>query len=374
MKEIPVCEPFLGGKELENVKDCVKSGWISGKGKYITEFEKSFASYCSAKYGIAVMNGTASLHLAMLTAGVERGDEVIVPDFTMISSANSIVYVGGRPVWVDAEHDTWNMDVEKVRDKISDKTKAIMPVHIYGHPVDMDPLVELAEENDLVLVEDAAEAHGAEYKGRKVGSLGDIGCFSFYANKIVTTGEGGMVVTSNRKIAERARRFRDLYFGKDRRYMHEKVGFNFRMTNIQAAIGLAQMGNVEKVVEMKRNVGKKYNSLLGKIAGIRTPIEKDWAKNVYWMYTIMLDDEFGTDRDSLREKLKKKGIETRTVFSPMHKQPCFAEMGFGGKDSDYPVTMDLSKRGLYLPSSPKLTESEIRYICGAIEEIGNSGR
>ncbi|MDI6737846.1 MAG: DegT/DnrJ/EryC1/StrS family aminotransferase, partial [Nanoarchaeota archaeon] len=247
---IPVCEPCMAGKELEYVSDCIKTNWISSNGRYITQFEDSFSRYCGTKYGIGCSNGTVALHLALAAIGIGPGDEVIIPDFTMIATANAVAYCGATPIPVDSEPRTWNMDVRQIKEKITSKTKAIMPVHIYGHPVDMDPLLKLAKEHNLLVIEDAAEAHGALYKNRKTGSLGDAACFSFYANKLITTGEGGMVVTNNEQIAEKARLLRNHAFGKPR-FVHNEIGFNYRMTNIQAAIGCAQMEKIDEFVDAR---------------------------------------------------------------------------------------------------------------------------
>jgi perosamine synthetase len=368
---IPVCAPFLGEKELEYVVDCIKTNWISSKGKYVEEFEEKFAKYCGCKYGISTTSGTSALHLALACLGIKKNDEVIIPSFTMIATGFAVVYCGATPVLVDAEPETWNMNVEKIEEKITAKTKAIIPVHIYGHPCDMDLIMKLAKKYNLWVIEDAAEAHGAEYKGKKVGSIGHVGCFSFYANKIITTGEGGMVVTNDEKIAERARLLRDLAHSKERRFLHTDIGFNYRMTNIQASIGLAQFEKIDELVERRRSHAHLYNSLLKDVNGITLPPEKKWAKNVYWMYCILIQDEFGMSRDELMEKLKEKGIETRTSFIPMHQQPAFLKMNlFQGEN--YPIAEELSQRGLYLPSGSGLTTDEIEYVCNAIKQVGKT--
>jgi len=365
---IPVCEPLLGKKEIEYVLDCLKTNWISSKGRYIEEFEEKFAHYCGRKYGISTTSGTTALHLALASLGIGPGDEVILPAFTMIATAFAVVYTGAKPVLVDAEPGTWNIDVNRIEEKITKKTKAVMPVHIYGHPCNMDPILELAKEHNLYVIEDAAEAHGAEYKGKKAGGIGDIGCFSFYGNKIITTGEGGMVITDNEEIAERARALKDLAFSGGRRYLHTALGFNFRMTNIQAAIGLAQFERIDELAEMRRRNARRYNSYLKNIKGITLPPEKKWAKNVYWMYSILIEDEFGVGRTELMDRLMKKGIDTRTFFIPMHEQPVFQKMGLFQGES-YPVAEEISRKGMYLPSSSGLKEEEIRYIYEAIREI-----
>ena len=365
---IPVCVPSLGEKELEYVVDCIKTNWISSKGKYVEEFEEKFAKYCGCKYGITATSGTTALHLALASLDLKKGDKVIMPSFTMIATAFAVIYCGAKPVLVDAEPETWNMDAEKIEEKITDKTKAIMPVHIYGHPCDMDPIMKLAREYDLYVVEDAAEAHGAKYKGKKAGGIGDIGCFSFYANKIITTGEGGMVVTNDEEIAERAKSLRNLCFPKEKRiYQHSTVGYNYRMTNIQAAIGLAQFEKIDGLVGMRRRNAYLYNKYLKDIEGIRLPAEKEWAKNVYWMYSILIEDKFGMSRDELMNKLEKKGIETRTFFIPMHEQPVFQNMGLF-KGESYPMAEELSRKGINLPSGSGLKEKEVRYICDVIKE------
>jgi len=363
---IPVCIPFIGEKELEYVVDCIRTNWISSKGKYVEEFERKFAEYCGCKYGVSTTSGTSALHLALASLSIGKDDEVIVPAFTMISSVFAVVYCGAKPVLVDAEPETWNMDVNKIEEKITDKTKAIMPVHIYGHPCDMDPILKIAAEHDLYVVEDAAEVHGAEYKGKKTGGIGDVGCFSFYGNKIITTGEGGMIITNNEEIAEKANSLKDLAFSKERRFLHTDLGFNYRMTNIQAAIGLAQFERIDELAERRRKNAHWYNEYLDDVEGIRLPVEKKWAKNVYWMYSILIEDEFGMSRDNLMKKLEEKGIETRTFFIPMHQQLVFQKMGMFKGDS-YPVAEELSRKGMYLPSGSGLKEEEIEYICNAIK-------
>jgi perosamine synthetase len=365
---IPVCVPFIGEKELEYVVDCIKTNWISSKGRYVEEFESKFARYCGCTYGISTTSGTTALHLALASLGIGPGDEVILPASTMIATAFAVVYCGAKPVLVDAEQETWNVNVERLEEKITDKTKVIMPVHIYGHPCDMDPIMKLARDHDLFVVEDAAEAHGAEYRGKKVGGFGDVNCFSFYANKIITTGEGGMVVTNDEEIAERARLLKDLAHSPDKRFLHTAVAFNYRMTNIQAAIGLAQFERIEELVERRRRNAQLYNRLLQGIKGIRLPPEKEWARNVYWMYGILIEDEFGMSRDALMQKLEQKGIETRAFFMPMHEQPVFQAMGLF-HDERYPVAEELAKKGMYLPSSSGLKEEEIKYISATIKEI-----
>src|SRR3989338_2553806 len=362
---IPVCEPTLCGKELEYVTEAINSGWISSAGKYIEDFEKKFSAYCGVKYGVSCSNGTKAIHLALLAIGIKAGDEVIIPSFTMIGSCNPIVQIGAKPVYVDSDMKTWNMDLAQIEEKITPKTKAIMVVHIYGHPVDMDAVLKIARKHNLIVIEDAAEAHGAEYKGRKTGSLADIACFSFYANKIITTGEGGMVVTNNEKWADRAKKLRNHFFGEPR-FLHQEVGFNYRLTNMQAAIGLAQMERIEELVEARRKNAQLYNSLLKEIPGLVLPAEEPWAKNVYWMYGVVVDEHFPLTMPQLREELQKRGIETRTFFIGMHKQPAYAHLGIQG---EFPNTEYLENKGFYLPSSSHLTEEQIKFIADAIKQI-----
>jgi perosamine synthetase len=365
---IPVCEPFIGKKEMEYVVDCINTNWISSKGRYIGEFEDAFAEYCGSDYGISTTSGTTALHLAIASLDIGKGDEVIVPAFTMISTVFAIVYTGAKPVIVDAEPETWNIDVDKIGENITERTKAIIPVHTYGHPCDMDPILSVAKKHDVAVVEDAAEAHGAEYKGRKSGGIGYMGCFSFYANKIITCGEGGMIVTNDEEIAERAKSLRNLSFPKEKRiYLHSEVGYNYRMTNIQAAMGLAQLEKIDELIERRRKNAHIYNGLLEDVKGIRLPTEKEWAKNVYWMYSILVEDEFGVGRDELMDKMMKKGIDTRTFFIPMHQQPVFKKMGLF-KGESYPVAEELSKKGMYLPSGSGLKEEEIRQVCRILED------
>jgi perosamine synthetase len=365
---IPVCEPFIGTKEAEYVADCLRTNWISSKGKYIEQFEQSFSRYCGCKFGISTTSGTTALHLAIASLGIGVGDEVIVPTFTMAATVFAIMYTGAKPVLVDSEAETWNIDVSKIEERITPRTKAILPVHIYGHPCDMDPILDIATRHRLYVIEDAAEAHGAEYKGKRAGGIGDVGCFSFYGNKIITTGEGGMVVTNNPEVADRARALKDLAFSREKRFLHTDIGFNYRMTNIQAAIGLAQFEKIDELVERRRRNAMLYNSILRGVRGIRLPPEKEWAKNVYWMYSIMVDEGFGMSRDDLMKHLADRGIETRAFFIPMHQQPVFAQMGLF-KGESYPVAEELAVKGLYLPSGSGLTREQIERVCTAIREI-----
>ena len=363
---IPVCEPTLSGNELKYVTQAVETNWISSAGSFIRDFEMQFAEVCGTKYGIACANGTVAMHLAMATLGLEPGDEVIIPTFTMIATANAVTYCGATPVLVDQEPETWQMDINDIAAKITPRTKAIVPVHIYGHPVDMDPLMALAEEHGIMVIEDAAEAHGAEYKGRRAGGLGHAAGFSFYGNKIITTGEGGMVTTNDRELARLAWNLRDHAFSSERHFWHKFVGFNYRMTNLQAAVGLAQVEQLDHFVASRRTNAGEYSCRLWGIPGITTPPEAEWAKNVFWMYGILVDEEaYGMNRDQLRAVLAENGIETRTFFIPMHCQPVYWEAFKGQR---FPVAEQLCRDGLYLPSASSLSLAEIEFVTHIIRE------
>ena len=363
---IPVNEPLLGEAELANVAECVRTGWISSAGRFIEEFEEQWAAYCGMRYGIAVANGSVALQAAVACLDLRPGDEVIMPTFTIISCATAVIYNGGVPVLVDADPATWCMDVSQVEARITPRTRAIMPVHIYGHPVDMDPLLALAAGNGLKVVEDAAEAHGAEYRGRRCGGLGDLSCFSFYANKIITTGEGGMILTNNPELAERARAQRNLCFRPERRFYHTELGHNFRLTNLQAAVGVAQVGRIDELVDRKRRMGQAYTERLAGLPGIALPVERSWAKNVYWMYGLVLDEATGLDAVEFARRLRARGVDTRPFFLGMHEQPALRARGlFRGER--YPVSERIARQGLYLPSGLALTEAQLDEVCTAVQ-------
>jgi perosamine synthetase len=357
---IPVAEPSIGEKELLYVTDCVRSGWISSLGRYISLFESQFGQYCGCKHGVATSNGTTALHLALATLGIGPGDEVIVPTLTFIATANAVTYTGATPVFVDAEPATWNMDPLRIEETITPRTRAIIPVHLYGHPVDMDPVVGIARRHGLYILEDAAEAHGAEYKGKKAGSLGDISCFSFYGNKLITTGEGGMLLTDDEEWAARALMLRDHAMSPGRRYWHDEVGYNYRMTNLQAALGVAQLERIDEFVQRKRQNAQLYNSLLGHVVGITLPPEEIWAKNVYWMYSILVEDNYGISRDQLMLRLREAGIDSRPFFHPLHALTPYRTQG------RFPVAESLSAKGINLPSAVTLTNEQIERICTVI--------
>lgn len=366
--KIPVCAPKIGEKEIAYVERCIRSGWISSKSTYVREFEEKFARYCGCKYGITTNSGTTALHLALATLGIGKGDEIIIPTFTMIATANAVTYTGAEPVLVDVDMETWNIDVSKLEGKITKRTKAIIPVHTYGHPADMDTILDIAEKHGLYVIEDAAEAHGAEYKGRKAGSFGDLSCFSFYANKIITTGEGGIIITNNEELAKRASWLRAHAFGRhNKHFYHEALGFGYRMSALQAAFGLAQLEKIDEFVSVRRNNAKLYNSLLSKLeAKITLPPEAPTVKNVYWMYSILINDNLSMSREDLMRELLLEGIETRTFFYPIHAQPFYAKRYEGEK---FPVADELSRRGINLPSGNNLTREEIMYMCERIIKI-----
>lgn len=376
---IPVCEPALLSNEKKYVLDALETGWISSAGKYIPAFENAFAEYCGVKHGIAVTSGTVGLHLALIALGIGKEDEVIIPDFNGIYGAFALCYTGAMPVFVDAEPETWNIDPTKIEEKITEKTKAIMVVHIYGHPCNMDPVQKIAKKYDLKIIEDAAEVHGAEityesndgFITKKTGSLGDIAIFSFYANKIITTGEGGMVVTNNDELAEKCRYYKNLCFPLKgiRNYIHKDIGFNYRMSNIHAAIGLAQVELADKYVEMRRHNNFLYKKYLEDVLGINLQPEKEWAKNVYWMNGVIVDPkEYGLSRDELMKKLRKNGIDSRLFFTGMHRQPSLQKYGCDCR-GDYPISNWLAENGLYLPSSSGLKEYQIMRICEIIKKL-----
>lgn len=372
MAFIPVCEPMLAGNELKYVTEAVSTGWISSSGKYVTEFENQFAEYCGCKYGIAVCNGTIALHLALIGLGIGKGDEVIVPTFTMIASAFAVCYTGAKPVFVDADKDTWNIDVKKIEEKITSKTKAIMPVHIFGKMCDMDAIHTLAKKYNLYVLEDAAEAHGASYRGVKAGASSDIAAFSFFANKNITTGEGGMVVTNNKEFYDRARYFKNVCFPLDgpRNYQHEDIGYNYRMSNVVAAIGLAQVEKADDYKEMRIRNHQLYKKYLSDVPGILFQSEPDKdCVDVCWMNTIVIDPaKYGHHKDELIAHLKENEIDTRLLFTGMHKQKAMMDYGCDCS-GEYPVCEWLTENGFYLPSSSSLTEEQIKFICGIISNF-----
>ncbi len=376
LAHIPVSEPRIGSEEIAGVVEALRSGWISSAGPALNEFESSWAAYCERRHGIAVSNGSTALELAVEALDLQPGDEVIMPTFTIISCALAVIRAGGVPVLVDAEPDTWCMDVSLVEARITARTRAIMPVHIYGHPCDMDPLLDLAERHGLAIIEDAAEAHGAEYEStrgtaptwRRCGSFGTASTFSFYANKLVTTGEGGMIVTDDDALAARLRSLRNLAFRSDRRFYHTEVGHQYRFTNLQAALGVAQISRMHELLARKRWLAGAYTERLQELSMLQLPVQRPWARNVYWMYGLVLADDAKVDAEQLAARLATRGVETRPFFLGMHEQPALLERGlFAGER--YPVAERIARRGLYLPSGLGLTEIQLERVCDAVREI-----
>lgn len=362
MKFIPVNQPLLNGNERLYLNECLDSGWISSEGPFVDEFEKEFAKRHGRKHGIAVSNGTAALQCAIDSLDLKPGDEVIVPTFTIISCVTAIIQAKAIPVLVDCDANTFNSTPEQILSAITSKTKAIMLVHIYGLPVDADPIIEIAKKKDIFIVEDAAEVIGLEYKNRNCGGLGDVSTFSFYANKHITTGEGGMILTDDDKIAKNCRSSRNLCFQKDIRFVHERIGWNFRMTNLQAAIGLAQLEQLDDFVKLKRKLGKKYTELLNSCSNLQLPIpETVFAQNVYWVYGVVLSDDFKYNASKIITKLRNKNIGSRPFFYPMHLQPVFRKMGFF-KNEVHPNSERLSKQGFYLPCGLGTKESDVSRV------------
>lgn len=362
MDFIPVNEPLLNGNEKKYLCECIDTGWISSEGPFVKQFEEKMSATAGRKYGIAVANGTAALEVAMQAIGIEEGDEVIMPSFTIISCAMAVTKLGAKPVLIDSDSDTWNMNVEEIEAKITTRTKAILVVHLYGLPVEMDKVLELAEKYHLKVVEDAAEMHGQTYKGRPCGSFGDISTFSFYPNKHITTGEGGMVVTDDEELAEKCQMIRNLCFRKDVRYVHDMISDNYRFTNLQAAVGLAQLERLDEFIAKKRKMGRFYTERLSDIKGIRLPVPTtDYADNIYWVYGIVLEPERNLTNREITKLLADEGIGTRTFFWCMHEQPVYKKVGlFAGET--YPNAEYLARRGFYIPSGLALTEEQMERV------------
>jgi len=366
MKFIPVGEPSLTGNELKYVTDCIQTGWISSIGGYVKKFESEFASFCDCKHAVAVTSGTTALHLSLEALSVGEGDEVIVPNITFASTAHAVVHARAKPVFVDCDEKTWNIDISKIEEQINDRTRAIIPVHHYGYPCDMDLIMDIARKHNLYVIEDAAEAHGARYKGQKVGSIGDMGTFSFFPNKIITTGEGGMCVTNNPDLDRKARILRDQGLSREgnERYRAEVVGYNYRMTNLQAAVGLAQLEQIDDFLAKRAHIAAKYNEILKDAKGITLAPEKpEWGDNVSWMYSVLLESDFPLSRDQTIAKLKEYNIDTRTMHFPLNLMPPYRD------GRDLPVSKSLSVRGITLPSSTRLSDEEIEYVAGTLKSL-----
>jgi perosamine synthetase len=373
---IPVNEPRLTELELKYAQECIGTGWVSAGG-YVQRFEQAWAEYCGKRHGVAVANGTVGLQLAVACLDLRPGDEVILPTFTIISCITAVLYNGATPVLVDADPQTWCMDVGQLAGRITRRTRAIMPVHTYGHPVDMDPVLAIARGQGLTVIEDAAEAHGAEYlSGRespeprwvRCGGIGDLSVFSFYANKPVTTGEGGMLLTDDELLSQKAASLRNLCFEPERRFHHRELGFNFRLTNLQAAIGCAQIERIDAIVERKRAIGRAYKERLQGIPGLRLPPEMPWARSIYWMFGVLLEDSIGFEAAEFGHRLAERGVQTRPFFLGMHAQPALLERGLFSGES-YPMADRLAARGLYLPSGLALSDDELDQVCEAVRQV-----
>ena len=366
---IPVNRPILDGNEKKYLIECIETEWISSEGPFVKRLEAGVAAICGRKHGVAVCNGSVAIDLALAALRIGPGDEVILPAFTIISCAAAIVRAGATPVVVDSDPRTWNLDPALVAAKITLRTKAIMVVHIYGLPVDMDPILALAQKHNLRIIEDAAEQHGQTYKGRKVGSFGDITTVSFYPNKHITTGEGGMVLVDDDDLVYRCRELRNLCFGKERRFIHEELGWNFRMSNLQSAVGVAQMERIDRTVVKKRQIGRWYNELLAGHPLLQLPLERtDYAENIYWVYGVVLDDRVPFDAREALARLKAKGVDGRHFFWPMNDQPVFKKMGLFANER-CPHAERLARRGFYLPSGLGLTHDEARASAAGLKEI-----
>jgi perosamine synthetase len=370
---IPVNQPLLNGNELKYLAECIETGWISSEGPFVRRLEEGMARLTDQRHGVAVANGSVALDVAVKALGLGPGDEVILPTFTIIACAATVVRAGAIPVVVDSEPLTWNIDPAKIEEKITPRTKAIMVVHIYGLPVDMDPVIRIAARHELKIIEDSAEQIGQEYRShgasRPVGSFGDIATFSFYPNKHVTTGEGGMVLTSNEALAERCRSLRNLCFGKERRFVHEELGWNFRMSNLQAAVGVAQLERLPETIEKKRRIGAWYDELLADLGVLeRLPSHTAYAENVHWVYGVVLKNLVPFDAEEAMRRLSTRGIGTRPFFWPMHEQPALRKLGlFDGVSC--PVAERIARRGFYLPSGVALERGHAETVAQALEEI-----
>ncbi|NEZ43524.1 aminotransferase class I/II-fold pyridoxal phosphate-dependent enzyme [Paenibacillus alvei] len=365
-KYYPIAVPMLNGNEKKYVMDCLDTTWISSNGPYLERFERQFAAFCQTKHAIACSNGTTALHLALMAHGVGPGDEVIVPTLTFVATANAVRYCGATPVFVDSEPETWNMDPEAIENCITLRTKGIVAVHLYGHPAHMDPIMQLANKHGLFVIEDAAEAIGAQYKGKMAGSLGHTATFSLFGNKVITTGEGGVVTTDDDVIAEKMKLLRGQGIDKNKKYWHPIIGYNYRMTNIQAAIGCAQLENIDWHIRQRIRVAMHYYDYLQNDDRLLLPVQKVWAKNVYWMFSIVLNHGTEAKRDSVMLRLKEHGIETRPFFYPMHILPPYKH---NQSLAGFPVANRIASQGMNLPSHADLTEEDIRHICRTLQDI-----
>jgi perosamine synthetase len=370
---VPVNQPLLDGNEKKYLANCIDTAWISSEGPFVRRLEEEVAARMERRYAIAVCNGSAALDVAVAALRLKPGDEVILPTFTIISCAAAVIRAGATPVVVDADPATWNMDVQQLGDRITPRTRAVMVVHTYGLPVDMDPVLKLSEQHGLSLIEDAAEVIGQTYNGKPCGSFGEISTLSFYPNKHITTGEGGMLLTNDVQLAERCRSLRNLCFQKER-FVHEELGWNFRMSNIQAAVGVAQLERLNQFIDRKRRIGRQYDELLGGVRELQLPVAvTSYAKNIYWVYGVVLNDTVPFNAQSAMEQLTAQGVGTRPFFWPMHEQPVFRRMGLF-KNARCPIAERIARRGFYLPTGLALTESQQKRVARAVKEILNRAR
>ena len=363
IRKIPVATPFMGGKELEYVEECIRTTWVSSAGHFITDFEKEFAKKTKTKYAVTVANGTAALHVALLALDIGPGDEVILPALTFVSTANAVAFTGATVVFADVDPHSWAIDPNDITKKITKKTKAIIPVHLYGYPADLRTINKIAKKHNLYVVEDAAEAHGATVDGKPVGSIGTVGCFSFYGNKIITTGEGGMITCNSKKLRDKMMLIKSHGTSPKKRYWHPIIGYNYRMTNLQAALGLAQLHQLNAFLKKRNEIAKKYRNLIKNIKGITPmPLSTQTTKGVCWIFSALISEDFGISRDRLMKKLSEKGIETRPFFIPLHLLPMY------NKKERFPVSERISAQGINLPTSVELTDSDIEYVVSSIKE------
>jgi perosamine synthetase len=366
---IPISNPALIGNELKYVIDCVQTSWISSLGKYVTAFEEAFAEFCGTDHAVTCSNGTTALHLALLALGVKPGDEIIVPTLTYVATANAVVYCGARPVFVDSERETWNMDPTQIEALITPRTKGIIVVHLFGHPVDMDPIMEIAQRHRLFVLEDAAEAHGAEYKGRRVGSIGNAATFSFFGNKIITTGEGGMITTNDHALAAEMRRLKNHGMDPERKYWFPTIGYNYRLTNVASAIGLAQLEKIDWHLEQRQQIASWYREFLAGVPGLTWQVEKEWARHVWWLFTIVLDEEVSMGRFNVLAQLKARGVEGRQIVYAITQLPPYQDHTQEGR---FRVADRIVDRGLHLPTWSGLTREDVGHVCNSLLECLNT--
>lgn len=363
---MPLVQPSLAGNETRYVSDCLSSGWVSSQGSYINRFEEAFSDFMGDGLAMCTSSGTTALHLALLGLEIGPGDEVIVPDLTFGATANAVVHAGAEPVFVDIDRETWTIAPAEIESAITERTKAVIPVHLYGHPCDMDPLMETCRRHNIKVIEDCAESLGAEYKGKKAGTFGDVSCFSFYANKVITTGEGGMVWCRDKKLHQRMGMFRDHGMSKEKRYWHEVAGHNYRMTNMQAAIGLAQVEQIHRFLKRRDELSQRYMQRLTGLPCIELPPHKDWAKTICWLFTLLVDTELlGLNLDTLINKLSEHGVETRNIFFPLHDQPAFRNY----RALPTSISAEISYRGISLPTSNDMTVDDVDTVCDAFESV-----